>query len=904
MTRSELLQEGFAKWTSDFDYIRRLFCEMLEEEGDPELPAFLGACFDHGASPSGPLTARHCQALSIVFQLLNIVEENTANQVRRRLEDPRRQESEPGLWLYNLGDLRQRGFGEPEVRQALERVWVEPVLTAHPTEAKRATVLEHHRSLYQLLLERDNRLSTDVERAILDRRLKATLERLWRTGEIFFERPDVESEIRNTLYYLRWVFPDVVEHLDLRFQHSWRAAMGTKPPRLPRLAFGSWVGGDRDGHPFVTPEVTSRTLGLLREGALAVLRDRLRQLGAQLSLAQSVQPAPLLLQEHIRELAVRLGEASRAALDRNPGEPWRQLINLMLLRLERADGTASEAGGYLSPEELIEDLEALETSLYEAGACHVAELDVRPLAAQVSAFGFHLATLDLRQNSAYHDRAVAGLLRAAGLARTDYPSWSEEEKLDFLNRELQTPRPFTGPHMRLEEEAEQAVGLFRLVRAHLTRYGARGIGPLIVSMTRGVADPLVAYLLAREGGLLVDTPDGLACELPVVPLFETISDLERSEAILDAFLLHPLTRRTLDYLKRRDGQATRELVVMLGYSDSNKDGGILASHWGLHRAERRLTRLARQHGVRLAFFHGRGGTVGRGAGPTHVFLEALPAGSLSGRMRVTEQGEVIAQKYANHVTATYHLERLLAGVTRTSLLHEAGETSPHPLEPVWSLVVERSFQAYRSLVETEGFITFFQQATPIDVIEQSRIGSRPSRRTGEPTLEDLRAIPWVFSWSQARFHLPGWYGVGAALDSLQREHPSGWKDLREGIRKWPFLAYLLHNVEASLMMAHPEIMRLYASLVHDEQLRTALLEIILAGYQRAEACINELFGGTPEARRPRLALAIRLRERALRQLHQEQVRLLATWRAEPAEDTLRALLLTVNAIAIGQKMTG
>jgi phosphoenolpyruvate carboxylase len=905
VNRSDLLREGFAKWTSDFDYVREIFCQVLEDEKDVELAAFLRACFDDGTPCPGSFTVRHCQALSIVFQLLNIVEEITANQVRRRLEDPRRQESEPGSWLYGLGDLRRRGFPEHEVRRALEAVSVEPVLTAHPTEAKRATVLEHHRDIRLLLIERENRLVTDVELAIFERRLKAALDRLWRTGEILSKRPDVESEIRNAMHYLLRVFPDVVELLDLRFQHSWRATFGSEPPLLPRLAFGSWVGGDRDGHPFITPEVTERTLGLLREGALAVLRERLTQLGARLSVAEEPgRPAPARLRERLGETAVRLGEASRAALDRNPGEPWRQLINLMLLRLDRAAGSGAVQGGYLSPQDLIEDLEVMEGALREAGAHYIAELDVRPLAAQVRVFGFHLATLDIRQNSANHDRAVAGLLRAAGFSRTDYPRWSEEEKLDLLNRELQTLRPFTGPHMRLEDEAEHAVGLLRALRAHLIRYGPEGIGPLIVSMTRSVADLLAVYLLAREAGLLIETPDGLACELPVIPLFETIADLDRSEAITDAYLAHPFTQQTLDHLRRRDGRAAREIVVMLGYSDSNKDGGILASHWALHRAERRLARVARERGTQLAFFHGRGGTIGRGAGPTHVFLDALPAGSLMGRMRITEQGEVIAQKYANRVTAAFHLERLLAGVACTSLLHEAGEAPPHPLEDVWSRVVERSFQAYRGLVGTDGFVTFFHQATPIDAIEKTRIGSRPSRRTGQQTPEDLRSIPWVFSWSQARFHLPSWYGVGTALHALREEHPADWSALRDGIQSWPFLAYLLHNVEAGLMMADTEIMQLYASLVSDADLGRSLLGTILAEYRLADSVVGELFGATPEQRRPRLALAIRLRERALKQLHREQVRLLAAWRAEPKQDTLQALLLTINAIALGQKMTG
>jgi phosphoenolpyruvate carboxylase len=889
---ADSLREGFSKWIDDFNEIRGLFSEMLEEEGDADLAAFLRSSFDTAPQPpanSQPhtLPAEYCQALSIVFQLLDIVEENTANQVRRRAEDPRRQEGEPGLWLYNLADLRERGFSELSLRSAMEHVSVEPVLTAHPTEAKRATVLEHHRAIYLLLVERDNRLFTEVEAAIFRRRLKAALERLWRTGEIRTERPEVESEVQGVLYYLRHVFPDVVELLDQRFQHSWSAAFGTPPPNLPRLAFGSWVGGDRDGHPLVTPPVTAETLVHLRQGALAVACERLHQLGARLSLAESQVPVPAILRNRIALLSEILGgETARKALDRNPREPWRQLVNLMLARLELVD----QPRGYSSPNEYTEDFEILEASLREAGACNVAEMDVRPALAQARVFGFHLATLDIRQNSQYHDRAMAGLLRAAGFAKYDFPSWSEAEKLDFLNRELQTLRPFTGPHMPLEAEAADVTALFRTLRSHLSAHGPQGLGPVIVSMTRSVADLLVVYLLAREGGLLIETKDGIACELAVAPLFETIRDLENSARILDDFLAHPISQR----------RPVNDVVVMLGYSDSNKDGGVLSSQWSLHQAERELTGIAKKHNTRLTFFHGRGGTVGRGAGPTHVFLEALPHGSLTGRMRVTEQGEVIAQKYANRVTATFQLERLLAGVTRTALLHSVPKQETESFESIWPRVVEISFLTYRKLVETEGFVTFFRQATPIDAIEQTQLGSRPSRRTGAGTLEDLRAIPWVFSWSQARFHLPGWYGVGTALDWLRREHPEDWKRLCRQVRAWPFLSYLLHNAEASLMMASPDLMRLYASLVEE---KTTLLETILEEYKLSKSVIEELLGDSA-VRRARLALAIQLRRGALDQLHHEQVRLLRSWRRDPKEETLTALLLTINAIGMGQKMTG
>jgi phosphoenolpyruvate carboxylase len=905
------LQEGFAKWTSTFDYLRNVFCAMLLEEGESGLAEFLQSCFGgtlsasarHSPALPASLTPRYCQALSIAFQLLDIVEENTANQVRRRTDDPRRHEGEPGFWLWNLNDLRERGFGEREVRRAIERVSAEPVLTAHPTEAKRATVLEHHRKIYLLLVERDNRNFTEVEQAIFERRLKAALERLWRTGEIRQERPDIGSEVAGVLHYLRYVFPEAVELLDLRFQHCWRTVFGTEPPRLPSLAIGSWVGGDRDGHPFVTPEVTAETLKLLRKDAVAVVYERLLELGARLSLADASAPAPQLLADRIAKLAAELGEATaHAALSRNPGEPWRQLVNLIIARL-----SASEPG---SSEELLADLSLLEQSLDLAGARNVAAIDARPAAALVRTFGFHLAVLDVRQNSAYHDRAIGGLLAAAGFQRTDYVNWSVPEKLEFLNRELTTLRPFTAPHTPLEGEALHMAALFRVLREHLNRHGPDGLGPIIVSMTRSLADLLGVYLLAREAGLLVAAPVGLACELPVVPLFETIRDLERSDSVLDSFLKHPITRETLTRVAGRRKHESPEALIMLGYSDSNKDGGVLASQWALYQAERRLSQVARANNVRVAFFHGRGGTVGRGAGPTHFFLEALPPGSLTGRIRITEQGEVISQKYANRLTATYHLERLLAGVTRTSLIHEKllesgpGAIAPHPLEAVWSKVAARSYSAYRALVETEGFVAFFRAATPVDAVEQTQLGSRPARRTGAGSLDDLRAIPWVFSWSEARFHLPGWYGAGTALDALRRDAPEEWRSLCAQASAWPMLTYLLHNVEASLMMASPEVMQLYASLVPDPELRAKFMTLILREYDLAVEQLAQIFGAPAAKRRRRLALAIDLRKQALWQLHREQVRLLAEWRSGPDEATLPALLLTVNAIGMGQKMTG
>ncbi|MBA3974985.1 MAG: phosphoenolpyruvate carboxylase [Candidatus Solibacter sp.] len=898
---AHLLNEGFRKWVTDFQFMRRAFADVLHAEDDHDTAAFIESCFDGPPVKTG-ISGRRLQALSITFQLLDIVEENTANQTRRRAEDPRRGESEPGLWLYYLDELRQCGFCEDDIRAFLPAVRVEPVLTAHPTEAKRATVLEHHRAIYLLLVERDKANFTDLELALFNRRLRAALERLWWTGEIYLERPDVDSEVRNSLHYLRNVFPEAVELLDLRFQYAWSSTFASTPPKLPSLSFGSWVGGDRDGHPFVTPEITAKTLSTLHDAAVTLLLEGLRTLGAKLSIAAGAE-APVELGERIKGLVEAIGPDSGPAMGRNPGEPWRQLLNLMAMRL-RATAAGSGPCPYLSPDEMLDDLHVLESALRRVGASTVADLDVRPFAAQVRAFGFHLAALDIRQNSAYFDRAIEGLLAASGSPASGYAAWTAAQKLEFLDRELASLRPFTGPRMELPDEARNLVELFRTLRTHLDTRGPAGIGNVIVSMTHSAPDLLAVYLFAREAGLLVDGGEGPYCELAVSPLFETIADLDHCDAILDAWLAHPVTQRSIRYLRKRDGLAQPRVVIMLGYSDSNKDGGILASSWGLLQAQRRLSEAARRHGVRVDFFHGRGGTIGRGAGPTHVFLDALPAGSQMGGMRVTEQGEVIAQKYANRLTATFHLERLLAGVTRTSLIHSRSPYTGHALEKVWRGVAETSYGAYRELVESDGFVDFFRQATPIDAIEHARIGSRPPRRTGKATLNDLRAIPWVFSWSQARFHLPGWYGVGTALDTLRTNEPGRWEELVSQVKTWPFLVYILHNVEASLLMANREVMSRYAALAGDEELRGRVMEVIETEYERARESVGALLGGTAEGRRPRLVKAIELRHDALMLIHDHQVSLLKHWRATGDDETLRDLLLTVNAISMGQKMTG
>lgn len=926
------IRYGFDKIESDFRYLLDCASEVFHQLGEPTLAELIAAWDEKDPIPGQTLPPRGPQALSVGFQLLNLVEENAAIQTLRQRENELGPLHEPGLWGHHLKALVKEGHSPEEILARLSETTVEPVLTAHPTEAKRWTVLDQHRALYLLMLRLENSMYTETERAQVREEIKDVLERLWRTGEILLEKPDLRSERRNALYYFREKFPDVLPLLDHQFTHAWNAAgLPRDLPRqrgiFPRLRFGSWVGGDRDGHPLVTEEVTAETLGELRTAALDLLDRQLRQLQGDLVLSSHAQTSPPSL-GHLRQALVEiLGERARPLLNEFKQEPWSQAVNLIRARLPRG-GNHPEAqtfpGAYTFPGELQQDLEALAATLYDIGAERLAMASVRPVQRLVDTFGFHLASLDIRQNSRFHDKALASLLAAAGVENgADWAEWSEEERLELLERELASARPFLHPTAQAGPEANAVLACYRVVADHIRQHGRGGLGALIISMTRSLSDLLVVYLLAREAGLAGKHGDGLACLLPVVPLFETLDDLERSPAILAAFLDHPVTRRSLPLHDRSlDEEAANfaqlpvkpatpsRQMVMLGYSDSNKDCGILASQWGLHEAQRSLLAEATSRDVQLQFFHGRGGTISRGAGPTHRFLEALPPGSLAGGIRLTEQGETVAQKYTNRRTAAYNLELLLAGATSFAF-RPGNRRPPEGLEDLMATLARTSQETYQGLLRDEGFIPFYREATPIDALEAAHIGSRPARRTGQATLDDLRAIPWVFSWNQSRYYLPGWFGVGTALESLRETQPDGWQQLADGWTVWPFLRYVLFNVESTLESACKETMQAYAALVTDESLRARFLTRILSEYKRTREQLGVLLGGELAQRRPRFYRTLHSRDDALRILHREQVTLLREWREASRSNSqarsellLPRLLLSINAIASGLRTTG
>lgn len=947
MVSSSILALDEQQLDQDWEWLLEALANVLRRGGDAALADLLpmpGVALSDRPTPSD--SVQLTQAYSIAFQLLSMAEQSSAARFRDRIESEAHMDQLPALWADSLRQLIDEGWTATQIAQQLSSVRVELVLTAHPTEAKRATVLAHHRRLFDRFQLRHDQDLPPWKRDENETAIEAILNILWRTGEIYLDKPDLQSERRNLMDYLKHVFPRALRPLDLRLRQAWREvgldpAAIDDPLSLPRLTFGTWVGGDRDGHPLVTPEVTAETLMQLRSGAIDLLRSELVQLARLVSLSAYWLPPSNVFLSQIAAKAEKMGPAGQAALSRNPNEPWRQFINLMIAKLP-PDRVVSDSSAHAQPnqsyqfaDELLADLRTLHRALVAVEMSDTATLAVAPVMRIAQTFGFHLAVLDIRQNSSKHDAAIEQLLQAAGFHDTNFSKWDEAKRVEFLEQELKSSRPMVHPDFTAGAEAQAVLGALRVVKEHSIQYGIDGLGALIVSMTRNTSDLLAVYLLAREVGLLQPTEDGPICPLPVVPLFETIDDLEKSPEIYDGFLGHPITQRSMAAIANRRA-ASQNLVagqvdksgksvdasgpaiddtkvgqVMIGYSDSNKDGGILASLVGLRHAQRRLTQTGLRHGVRVRFFHGRGGTISRGAGPTHRFIKSLPDRTIAGDIRLTEQGETIAQKYAHEPTAIYNLELFLAGTTRKTLSDSRDDDGPHPLENTLVELASWARSAYTDLLHADGFVEFFRSATPIDAIEQSRIGSRPARRTGQQTLDDLRAIPWVFSWGQARCYLSGWYGVGTALAKLKKEQPKQFQQTIDSLRDWAPLHYLISNVATSVSAVDIDVMKDYANLVEDEKLRSRFVESIETEWNLATQMVEEVYGGKLESQRPNVQRMIQLRSEGLRLLHRQQISLLRRWRSyrkmgeqQQADQLLPGLLLSVNAIASGLGTTG
>ncbi|HUF35390.1 MAG TPA: phosphoenolpyruvate carboxylase [Gemmatimonadales bacterium] len=884
-----------------------LLLDLVRRRQPELLPVLRG---DRAAGALSPeVLARALQVQGIWFTLLSIAEQNAAMRRRRQIEAERGHEELRGTFAHVLASVAAAGVPATEVRALLETARVRPVITAHPTEAKRVTVLEKHRRIYRRLVDLESPRWTPRERQALVEGLRTEIELLWLTGELRLSKPTVPQEVYWGLHFFNETLfesvPDLLDKVERALGQSYPGESFTVPSFFQ---FGSWVGGDRDGNPFVTNDVTRSTLLENRFTALRRYHRRLGDLVRALSITERAVPPTDRFREALERELAATGEAEAIAT-RNPGEIFRQYLACMLRRLEvmiratdRGD-TSPDPAGYASADALIADLKLIETELLAAGRTEISETLVRPVRREVEVFRFSTVRLDLRENTTRLSAALEALWRAGG--EGDPPGPATDAWRSWLAAELARPLASNASPPELPDDAAETLGMFRLVRRLREEIDREAFGTFVLSMTRSVSDVLGAYLLAKTAGLSADAAGTESCTLPIVPLFETIEDLQRAPGIVKELLATPLVRRSV----RAQGGVQE---VMIGYSDSNKDGGFLTSNWELYKAQIKLTRLGRESGVPIAFFHGRGGSVSRGGAPTGRAIAAQPAGSVGGRMRITEQGEVVSFKYANRGTAQYQIELLAASVFEHTLKSDREEALIPTAEgdEAMEALSGAGMAAYRRLVDDPSLLAYYQAASPLEEISLLNLGSRPARRFGARSLGDLRAIPWVFAWSQNRHFVPGWYGVGSGiLTFLQVRGQRGAALLGRMFAESRLFRLVVDEAEKTLSYVDLDIARDYADLVPDAAVREAIFPLVEEEYHRSVEAVLRISGGGALAERfPRFRRRLARRLPTINQVSRQQIELLRRFRESGGdrsqEELLSALLLSINTIAAGFGATG
>ncbi|HEX2331814.1 MAG TPA: phosphoenolpyruvate carboxylase [Burkholderiales bacterium] len=820
------------------------------------------------------------RAFSYFSHLLNIAEDEQQHR-RRRAHAAAGSPPRPGSFDYALDRAREAGVNAQALLGWFARARVAPVLTAHPTEVQRQSILDCQREIARILSR-----PSSPER---DEALHAEILRLWLTAMLRGTRLEAADEVANGLAYFRLTFLNELPRLYAELERALKARFGLPAePRLPPfLTVGTWIGGDRDGNPYVDAAVMR---GALAQQAALVLVHYLEETGhlyRELALSARIRAVP----SELEAFAAASGDTAAYRRD----EPYRRAMSGIHARLAAA--AESLAGVKANPpatvarppygnaEEFLADLALISGSLKAQGAERLARGRLEALERKVSLFGFHLAAIDLRQSSGEHEAAVAELLARAGVG-ADYKSLDEEARIAVLAKELAGPRPLRIPHLEYSRFVEGELAILAAAAEGRRRYGARAVPHYVISHCSAVSDLLEVAVLLREAGL--------ARSLDIIPLFESIADLARCGEVLGAALDLPFYR---EWVAARGG----EQEVMLGYSDSNKDGGYFSSNWSLYKASTTLVRVCGKRGVRLRLFHGRGGTIGRGGGPSYEAVLAQPAGSVDGALRLTEQGEVIASKYADPEAGRRNLETLAAATLQASVLAtDAKSHSRH--EKIAEQLSAFAFEAYRTLVQTPGFVEYFRASTPIAEIAELNIGSRPASRGASDRIEDLRAIPWVFSWSQCRLMLPGWYGFGAAVEAWG----GPLETLQEMYREWPFFRSVLSNMDMVLAKTDLAIASRYADLVPSKKLRKEIFGKLTVEWQRARKWLAAITGNAELlADNPTLARSIRNRFPYLDPLNHVQVELLRRYRSgEKDERLLRMIHLTINGLAAGLRNSG
>ena len=871
------------------------------------------------------------RAFTVYFHLVNTAEQY--HRIRRRhiheLEAGNDARPQYGSLAALVAYFQRLSFTEPALQQLLNSLSIELVFTAHPTEATRRSLITKSQRLTELLAAHDARATmTPRELDLWQRELEGTIDLLWRTDAIRHVRPQPEDEIKMGIYYLDEVLYTALPDLYAEFEDL----LHTNYPSLQVPSFlrvGSWIGGDQDGNPFVGPDTLLRALHLQREYIIRHYRTAIQALAQQLSLSLNHSYITDALQDSLILDAQRLPAYNQELGSQTAQEPYRRKLSFMWKRLEASQvlsQTFSDSNAesphisqtsatlpiaYTSAEELLQDLCLVQDSLLLDGEDVLAQGALSQLIRQVEIFGFYFASLDTRQHSERHAKALAELLQVTGLRDDDYTKYTEEQKLDLLQQLLHDPRILSRPGLALSNDTRHILDTFRAIHTARKQFGKRAVSCYIISMSNTLSDLLEVQFFCKEVGI---------DDLPIVPLFETINDLRSCTSILEQAFTHPAYHA---YLERCNIQQQ----VMLGYSDSSKDGGILTSAWELYKAQGNLAELGRRNHVGITMFHGRGGAIGRGGGPIYEAILGQPPRTVNGRIRITEQGEMLFFKYGLHEIAIRNMELVVTGVIQASLPEsnhiQNTTSSPTAWEQILDQLSHTAHQAYRHLIyENPDFLRFFEQATPISEIGWLNIGSRPARRTAGRSVEELRAIPWVFSWMQSRYVLPSWYGVGTALEAYIDEDSSHLAQLQEMYHSWPFLRAFLDNLQMTLSKADMHIAHHYATLVDDEQLRQQLSDTIVQEYERTCQMVIRIVGGHELLdHSPVLQQSIRRRNPYVDPLSYFQIALLRRLRSiggplmlSPDQHASKneqerarltyAVLLTINGIAAGVRNTG
>jgi len=824
------------------------------------------------------------RAFTVYFHLANIAEQE------HRIEDLNVGGTRAGNHFgQTVRSLLDSGVTAPEIGDLVNRSDFRPVFTAHPTEASRRSILNKLATIADLLKARGDVRCTQIERERIDRRIDEMIEAIWQTDEIRHERPDPFDEAKFVLYYLSQTVSEALPDLFDTIAATLGDIGETMRPDHVPIRFGSWVGGDRDGNPNVSPDTTVAVLDLQRDRAIALLISEIKQLSDDASMSGRLYQ----ISEEMEQLVAQdTAEHSDVLTPARLLEPYRLHCAVIEKRLVATRDRGAEA--YASPDQLMSELAAMDRSLRSHGGALIADGRLARVRRIVSAIGFHFASLDIREHSARHHEALAALFEPLGVA---YGDMTPQQRLDRLVEELDSRRPLAPPQGHNEHDN---LTLFRTLRSIMDRDGDEVIDAYIVSMTRGVDDILAPVLLAREVGL-VDLGQGVA-RLDFVPLFETIEDLESIGPTLRTLFRNTSYRHLLTL--RGDEQE-----VMVGYSDSNKDGGITTSQWEIHKALRVIQEVAEEAGVRIRVFHGRGGTIGRGGGPTHASILSQPPGVVDGEIKLTEQGEVIADKYGLPAIARRNLNLAISALLESSLAHKAPRHDKMSIT-AWYEIMEQvssaAFSAYRQFVETPGLPEYFTTSTPVEELGSMNIGSRPARRSAAKAgIADLRAIPWVFGWTQSRQIIPGWFGAGTGLRAAM-EAGHG-EDLRRMYAEWHFFSTFVSNVEMTLAKTDLAIARHYVERLVDPKLHH-LFDQVVEEHTLTMEMITSITGTELLSDKPMLRRTLEVRDAYLDPISVLQVELLTRSRREKNRDRndqmQRALLLSINGIAAGLRNTG